>query len=753
MTLHLHHLAGCMPTPLAHYLKALGIIRLVAEQKDPQARGFWRDEQFWLLTTLGRPALEQFFLEEYAPTPWVSPWNKGAGFFKPGDPGLVPIERSTAPRFADFRAGIEFCRNYTGEIARADADIRALKDQTKAKKGMSAAQKAAARSLKQNPQHKAKIAENERRYKRLKAELFRTLLLGCRGRPRAWMDAAVVLPEADTASFPALLGTGGNDGHLDFTNNAMQRLGDLFDLGLPTGGARPGADELLRHALWGGTCDHLVAGAIGQFFPGSAGGANSTTGPSGESALNPWDLVLALEGACLVVPRVTRRLDAGSQARASAPFALDAHPVGHPSPGDEEAARGEQWFPLWSAPASLKELQSLIGEARMQVGTVPAGRPVDAARAIARLGVARGIGAFLRFGYLERLGQSTMAVPLGRVQVRVRPRARLLDDLAPWMDRLHREARGKGAPARLVAAERRLGNAAFAVLTHDDSPERWQAVLLAAVEIEAVQVGGSGTGAGPIPPLSAEWLAAANDGSPEWRLAAALGSAAASYGRHGRPVDSVRHHWLPLDASGRRYHLVDNRIVRVPRAVATGRDEVADLAAVVERRLIEAAQAGRRHLPLVAAPAVEASPADLAELLAGRVDLPRTVGLARALMALRWTTSLSPPFALPQGSEQSLDESWLAVRLACLPWPLDEHRTVPVDEAIVRRLRSGDAAAAIDLALRRLRAVGFRPPIRSGTVDVPTAQLWAASLAFPIGRTDVRRLAGRFDTAQGKEMS
>ena len=33
MTLHLHHLTGCSPVPLAHYLKALGILRLIVEQR------------------------------------------------------------------------------------------------------------------------------------------------------------------------------------------------------------------------------------------------------------------------------------------------------------------------------------------------------------------------------------------------------------------------------------------------------------------------------------------------------------------------------------------------------------------------------------------------------------------------------------------------------------------------------------------------------------------------------------------------
>lgn len=44
----LHHLDGCAPVPLAHYLKALGILRLVAEQLDPAARGWWEGERFLL---------------------------------------------------------------------------------------------------------------------------------------------------------------------------------------------------------------------------------------------------------------------------------------------------------------------------------------------------------------------------------------------------------------------------------------------------------------------------------------------------------------------------------------------------------------------------------------------------------------------------------------------------------------------------------------------------------------------------------
>ena len=43
MTLHMHTLKGCSPAPLANYLKALGVLRLVAEQADLNARGGGRE--------------------------------------------------------------------------------------------------------------------------------------------------------------------------------------------------------------------------------------------------------------------------------------------------------------------------------------------------------------------------------------------------------------------------------------------------------------------------------------------------------------------------------------------------------------------------------------------------------------------------------------------------------------------------------------------------------------------------------------
>ena len=75
-------LNGCTPIPLAHYLKALGILRLVSEASefgDPLATGFWSKDAFVLTSQLDRTGLIEFFLHRYKPTPILAPWNGGSG--------------------------------------------------------------------------------------------------------------------------------------------------------------------------------------------------------------------------------------------------------------------------------------------------------------------------------------------------------------------------------------------------------------------------------------------------------------------------------------------------------------------------------------------------------------------------------------------------------------------------------------------------------------------------------------------------
>jgi CRISPR-associated protein Csx17 len=120
-------------------------------------------------------------------------------------------------------------------------------------------------------------------------------------------------------------------------------------------------------------------------------------------------------------------------------------------------------------------------------------------------------------------------------------------------------------------------------------------------------------------------------------------------------------------------------------------------------------------------------------------------------MAVRWDRWQSTQSeATPRGAWP--DEVWMALRLACLPWKLDNNREIPVDEAIVRRLIAGDGATAVEVALRRLRAAGLRPPLQGGCADPVTARLWAAALAFPISLPCAWAIASDFELANQKEI-
>lgn len=292
-------LLGCAPEPLAHYLKALGVLRLIAEQADPDARGFWHAETFVVQSSLDQQGIEQFFLETYQPTPIVAPWNGGSGFYpKDNTKAILAIEQGAAPRFAPYRETITCARGILQTLVLTE---------------------------KASPDRKLLLLE------------------ACRARfPEhsvAWLDAVFVLT-TDGVKYPPLLGTGGNDGRLDFTNNCMQRLLDVMTPG--NGTTTPQALQWLRGALYGAVQPALLKGAaIGQFFPGAAGGANAEASFTADSLINPWDFILMLEGSLLFASASVKRLEAGTPGALSYPFSVRQSGVGYgsASQADESSAR------------------------------------------------------------------------------------------------------------------------------------------------------------------------------------------------------------------------------------------------------------------------------------------------------------------------------------------------------------------------------------------------------------------------------
>ncbi|XYH98814.1 type I-U CRISPR-associated protein Csx17 [Sorangium sp. So ce1128] len=721
MSLHLHHLAGCTPEPIAGYLKALGVLRAVASQADRGARARWSSGRFELVTSLDRDGLARFFLEAYAPSPIIAPWNGGSGFYpKDTKDGIEPLSSSPANRFAAYREAIS--------AGRAIVAARA-----------------------ESPKGEDKL------------EMIRACRRAWPEPMLAWLDAAVVLA-GDAAKYPALLGTGGNDGRLDFTNNRMQRLVELFDP--TTGAARPGARPLLAAALFGEPAPGLERRAVGQFLPGNAGGPNQASGYMGESLVNPWDFVLLLEGALLLPVAAVRRLESAGLVQAAAPFAVRARAGGYASAcaADEGNQRGEQWMPLWDGAATLAEVRGLFAEGRLvaSANKRQAGHAIDAARAVAGLGVARGVSEFVRFGYIERNGQANLAVPLGRWAVEAGDRAgassrsRLLDEIDPWVEGLRSLGQGDSAPAGLGRALRRV-EAAMLAVCRDGSPERWQRLLLGLAEAESAlasrpKVAAAAHWLGPIPTLSPEWLHAADDGSAELRLAAAIASQTGPADRLGaEDLGPIRAHCLPLDPrSGfRRLAFGADGLVRDPRVVWTGRNLVDDLAAVAERRVIEAALHGAHAFPLRGR--TYAPLDDVALFLDGAVDEARIAGLSRALMAVTWWRTVRP-LSLHRAKRPSAIHALF--RLAYTPEAVSQRpgsgrggaqtSVAPLsprlDPAPLRLLLADRMHEAGAAAARTLSAAGARPKLRFFAGAHELARRVAASLAIPVSPDDLIKL-------------
>jgi CRISPR-associated protein Csx17 len=724
MNVNVHHLSGCRPTPLAHYLKGLGILRLVAEQADPEVRGWWKDDAFHLCTTLDSESLEEFFLLRYSPTPLLSPWNGGSGFYpKDNKVGITAIEASQAVRFEAYRVAIR----------QAKAMVEGLG--AKPEKGES---------------KNALIANCRREW---------------RGPALKWIDAALALGGNGEPVFPAMLGTGGNDGRLDFTINFMQRLISLFDMSSTDGKALVESAQQLRVALWDMPSPTLEDGAIGQFFPGAAGGPNGTTGFNGGVRVNPWDYVLMMEGAVLFASGLSRRCQATQLPQAAAPFAVRSSGSGYGSADlSDTGPRGEQWMPLWESPVTLGELSAFLREGRSQINGRPAGRGIDMARAIAKMGVARGVKQFERYGYIERNGLANLAVPLGRFDVRPRPNQRLLDEIVPWTDRLRQAAADKVAPKSFQRCYRACEMAVFNCAKFARGTD-FLDLLIAVAEAEDQMLASpkfSGDKCTPIPQLSGQWYATVAEDSAEFRLAVALAAqygpmtSASSSDWHKWPT--VRQHWAPLDEKQKQFLKGESGLNIGPEQSALGLDLERAAVALVNRRLLAMNRGAStdpkssvQRFPLrLIKDHLGANWADIAAFLNRQTDDSKILTIARGLMAIKWYQAEPLDWRRDKSNSSNQQTDWgrslygilrLAMSTGEIVHPSGVKYEVTCDASVFRKLAAGDMSGAFQLATRRLANAGLRPKLQVGIATSDVSQRLAASMAFGVDRRSLNRLA------------
>lgn len=678
-------IAGCRADNLAGYLKAVGVLRLVAGQFDATARAAWTDGRLALVTELSLEQLLDAFLDDYQPTPVLNPWNSGAGFDAKSKPtqgrSFTTILATTGPRFEEYRAA----------ILAADAAVSG--NQRGAETDKSAAKKRLLETLR-------------RRYSDAALE---------------WLDAAVIAGctrEEESLAYPPILGTGGNDGRLDFAVNFAGRVLDVI------GPKRDRTQNrsLLEAALLGTHDAKLHRDlAIGQYSPLNAGGSNGGNGFEAFSLVNAWEYVLIIEGAICFSAAAGRRFPLSARTP-TAPFSFQgATTAGYASASAAEPIRAELWLPRWTGAASFDSVRAMLRAGRLEInltddhrtGVRQANSALEAAHAAISYGTSHGIDQFQRVLLAERNGRSYVAAPVGEVIVRGDAGvAALSREAVLWLSRLRPDK--LGASARIA-----LDRYARAILSYGRSSDlrerRLQEVIAAIGELDRLISTTTPEKLSPLPFLPNVLLKHLDDGSPEHDLARAICAT-------GIGTENI--------AKRIRFNL-SNIVMGSDKRLKYARSvenlwmpghPIRSLALVAERR----ARFGEPRVAL-SSRLCGASIVNLQRFADRRIDVPRLAALVVAYALIEPASAVPPA----ETTKEVCDAPLAALRI--MVDGIIVHRneqTVAFDPSIISQLAARRTRPALETLYRKLQAADFAPrDFRNVQID---AESYAAAAAIPI---------------------
>lgn len=770
-------LNGCSAEPFSSYLKSLAILRLLGEQKDENLRGTWLGGKLEIQSSLDRESIIDFFLEKYTPTPIVSPWNGGSGFYQGDDTtGIDAIIGDKSPRFQLYRDTIRKVQNFTelrGHGMSLRDQLKVLSNEllnksesgkTKLAKLISETEKAASavnvfssgvdvqdysvtevkeRITKLSPESKAAGKKLSKQVKLVNTEynrLNRTgnktgIIRACRNyldqAVVEWIDAAVLVDANGEQKFPPILGSGGNEGRLEYSKEFMHNL--QFLMLEPKN--KTISRNLLNNALFGEPTSGFIDGPIGKFDPGRAGGFNQGFGDEQKDfPVNPWDFVLLMEGTILWASSVGKRNSVNSGAPRS-PFSVAVSPVGYSSSSLYESGTYEIWVPLWKNPLGIRELKVFFREGRSEVGRRPARNGIEFAEAVSSLSVDRGISEFVRYPILKRRGDSYIAVPAGRFMVKLRKEADLVRELAQILKRVDSFLRKfrQSPPADLRSLRSNVDRAIFEVLLHGGSAEMIK--LLSAVGALEKAISRRDHGKEPriempLTGLSFRWLTMADDGSIEFRLAAAIASIGPTDG-----VGPIRSSIEPVDPE--KPYLWSNGRGQV---AWSGNTFASRLANVLHRRMMDADRLKCKGNPLRGSIKLQID--DISHFISGDIDELLIENILFGLMWIRWNNhdAQRECVAITNKWKQAawtdvVPRSWALIKLLFLPTPLrlgnGQEIHLKREISIISLLNAGRTREACEVARKRLHSSRL-DPVSTEFPDIRGGERISAALIFPL---------------------
>lgn len=696
-------LRGLQPQPLAGYLGALGVLRIAAAHAGEAVRGAFSDHGF-VVHGRSRTELIKVLLDGWQPSPVLSPWNNASGFYdsskgRQAKAAMDEIMASGVARLAPLIDAIQQVRSLVETAGYAEAP-----------------------------------ADDD------KARFIGQLRNVLSDEALHWLDAVAVVEAADARMMP-MLGSGGNEGVLDYSGLFLRSLVEVLL------GDRARSERLLCSALDGTASHDLIEGPGGQFDPGVAGGFN--TGPGFETKdlpKNPWAFLLLIEGSLVWASALATRqqgLD-GAYRFAVSPFTVRHRAAGHGSAGradnDPQRVRAEVWVPIWRKPATINEIARFVGEGRAEVSSSGgtrlerASNSLDFVDAVASLGVDRGVSSFVRYALIKRRGDSYIALPAGRVDVRYRREVDLVRQLDGQMDLLDgffaRFPSEEGAPAQLLGLRRAVDEARFAVSAHGGAGTMLALVrAVGALEMNLARRDPAKDPKlhRPLGGLSTDWIAACGD-APEVHIAAAFASLARTGG-----AGQIRAYLAQVDPA-RAWQFAQALRPRVWAGMSLS-DR---LAAVLHRRLLDVTR-GPGDAVMARNPTWGTRPVSLQHvavfLTPGVTDDPMLEELLFGFTWIRWDETVARQQAV--ASAPPLPRTYSLLKLLFLPSGIrvgTENIAVTPDPAIVPLLRAGRIAEAVDIARRQLLAKGFRARRldAEAPVDASQGRRLAAALLLPV---------------------
>jgi CRISPR-associated protein Csx17 len=716
------YMTNCKTEPFGSALKALGVMKIIGEQKDPDIESYWENGELRINTVLTKEEITEFFLNEYSPTPILAPWLSQSGFWPTFEsPFMESIVESGQSRFDSFRDNVVKIRSIINQIAQAEGFTQS-------------------------------DLQNKKKSKDFRSRNKEKLITMCRNQLEDsyvyWSDAAVVINADGIAKYPPINGTGGNDARLEFTHTFIEMVASML-LKLDDEHNYDISSSLLNNSLFGTFTDNLRTNiSVGKFIPGLTGGLNQGEGIEiDNAAVNPWDLIFFMEGTTIWTSGIGKKSEATSSMPIS-PFTVKlSSPYSSADPSDPKSF--ELWFPVWKNPATLDEIKIVFREGRSDIGRMSTSTGLQFAESVNSLGVDRGIDEFLRYSLSVKNGQASFLIPLGQYKVKMEKYPELLLGLDPVLSNIDFFLRKNNAdlPPSFRKARNEIEKSVFDFTVNRDKYNAKRVIIslgrferLLSTHISLV----SKTALSPLSGLDPKWLKAMDDKSIEMRIALAVSSITYSVTDKDarKKVGSIRSNIEPVKS--------DSRLEWSKEDIEfswNGNSVYEKMVNTISRRLLIAEKDNLDNLPLYSR--IKLSTYEISEFIHGNFNESLTEDLIFGLLLINQHNSDFYDYAYDSIDMKELPIiepfDFALLKLIFLPEDLriefDESVHVIPEPAIVSLLKSGRVADACRIAQNRLLSSNLKP---INTIFPNLGQSYgmklAAALLLPVDQRELTEL-------------